>query len=74
MIEMCCNYTTTGYPNFKPRCRAGFKASLKCHSKNDCPKYSTTAGSICMAVLDEFADYPTFPKSENENSPSTTRE
>lgn len=50
MIEMCYFYTTTGYPQFKPRCKVGLRASLKCHSKNNCPAY--------MVVLDEFANYP----------------
>jgi len=42
MIEMCSHYTTTGYPNFKPRCEVGLRASLKCHSvRKDCPYYTT---------------------------------
>jgi hypothetical protein len=40
MIEMCKWYRTTGYPNFKPVCVMGHRASLKCHSINpSCPDY-----------------------------------
>jgi len=65
MIEMCNHYTTTGYPNFKPRCKAGLRASLKCHSKNSCPMYSVATGEhIDMVILDEFANYPENGKSK----------
>ena len=38
-LVMCNYYTTTGYPHFKPRCKKGRFASLKCHSENICPLY-----------------------------------
>ena len=39
-IELCKAYTTTGYPGFKPLCKLGYKASLKCHSEQkDCKGY-----------------------------------
>lgn len=40
-LEMCDAYTTSGYPNFKPDCRLGYRASLKCHSiiGKHCPGY-----------------------------------
>lgn len=39
-LPMCAHYTTTGYPNFKPKCTEGLFASLKCHEKRkDCPEY-----------------------------------
>lgn len=63
-MDMCSNYTTTGYPTFKPRCRAGLMASLKCHSKNDCPKYNVVSGSISTILLDEYANYPEGAKDE----------
>jgi len=43
MIEMCIYYTTSGHPNFKPRCKLGLQASLRCHSakaaRMSCPHY-----------------------------------
>jgi len=42
MIELCSNYTTTGYPDFKPVCKLGFRAGLWCHSQgkpHHCGKY-----------------------------------
>jgi len=40
MIELCSHYTTTKYPYFKPRCKLGLFASLKCHNKESkCKKY-----------------------------------
>lgn len=69
MIELCNHYTTTGYPNFKPRCKVGLRASLKCHSKNSCPMYSVDAGKhIDIIVLDEFADHPKQGGGKNEGN------
>ena len=73
MIELCYHYTTTGYPTFKPRCKLGHWASLKCHSRYcKCPKYSATGGhtrghTISMLVLDEFADYSDLPNKYYDN-------
>ncbi len=40
MLEMCRHYSTTGHPNFKPLCKLGRWANLKCHSeRKDCPLY-----------------------------------
>ena len=37
-IELCSNYTITGYPTFKPKCLLSYKAGLWCH-KYDAPHY-----------------------------------
>ena len=40
MLDMCQFYTTTGFPTFKPLCKLGKQAGLKCHSKRtDCKQY-----------------------------------
>lgn len=45
MIEMCIWYNTTGWPLFKPVCKKGVRASLKCHSeRKDCPYYKASEG------------------------------
>ena len=45
MIEMCKHYTTTEHPNFKPKCKKGNWARLKCHSvRKDCKDYEQTKG------------------------------
>ena len=42
-IDLCIYYTTTGYPNFKPKCEVKLKAGLKCHKWNcNCPEYRAT--------------------------------
>lgn len=54
MIELCSHYTTTGYPTFKPRCKVGLKAGLKCHSRKcKCPKYKVTDSGEAGS----FSDY-----------------
>lgn len=51
MIEMCRYYTTSGYPSFKPLCKKGHRASLKCHSINyACLDYMPS-------TVDEFAEW-----------------
>ena len=40
-VELCSCYTTTGYPRFVPVCLRNRRASLKCHSKNNCSDYRT---------------------------------
>jgi len=55
MIEMCKHYTTTGYPYFKPRCKKGRFASLRCHSKNiSCPYYEGEVIKEGETVRDEY--------------------
>lgn len=40
-IELCKHFTTNGYPNFRPVCKVGYKASLKCHRiRKDCKDYT----------------------------------
>lgn len=40
IVPICIHYTTTGYPTFKPRCKLGKWAGLKCHDVNkDCVGY-----------------------------------
>lgn len=44
---MCKQYTTTEFPDFKPKCKLGHKASLRCHSENKfCMDYSTDESNI----------------------------
>ena len=51
-IALCKNYTTTGHPDFKPLCRWGFRASLKCHSeRKDCKRYEPSLDDISKLVL-----------------------
>jgi len=51
MIEQCEYYSTTGYPMFKPLCKLGHRASLKCHAKKiDCKDY------IPYTYSSEFGD------------------
>lgn len=40
-IDMCWWY---GYDlaKRKPTCEKGYRANLKCHSRNDCPEYIST--------------------------------
>lgn len=38
MIELCSEYTTSGYPTFKPICKLGYRAGSWCHKK-DAPHY-----------------------------------
>lgn len=46
-IPLCIHYDTAGYPNFKPVCKLGFRASLKCHSKNLwCAQYKPSDGKV----------------------------
>ena len=46
-ITMCTNYTTTGYPLFKPRCLKYLKAGLKCHKENkNCKEYKVNDNRI----------------------------
>jgi hypothetical protein len=37
-IELCINYNTSGFPDFKPVCKLGYKAGLWCH-KFDAPHF-----------------------------------
>ena len=42
MIELCSNYTTTMYPEFKPLCKLGYRAGSWCHMLDKphyCGKY-----------------------------------
>jgi len=39
-LSICRFYTTSGYPNFNPKCIKGHKASKECHEKReDCGDY-----------------------------------
>lgn len=39
-IPMCCWYSTTCWPYFRPVCLKGRQAGLKCHSeRKSCPDY-----------------------------------
>jgi len=39
-IDLCFWYHTDGWPDYRPMCTKGRKASLKCHSNRpDCPDY-----------------------------------
>jgi len=50
VIELCDFYTTTGYPNFKPKCLKGRRASLKCHKREcKCPEYKVTRKEMSNA-------------------------
>lgn len=49
-ILMCKFYDTSGYPNFKPQCQLGYRASLTCHSENNnCKGYEPTKTSPTRA-------------------------
>lgn len=41
VVVMCKNYTTSGWPRFKPVCLKGLRAALKCHDKCGCLQYKT---------------------------------
>ena len=67
MIELCKHYMTTGFPDYRPMCPFGRKASLKCHKKNpDCPQYEPSLEGhypwkrdYTIKVIS--ANYPTLP-------------
>ncbi len=43
-IQLCIHYDTTGWPRFKPVCKLGYHASLKCHAKHfdhPCGRYAS---------------------------------
>lgn len=53
-IELCICYTTSGFPDFKPRCNRGHRASLKCHSINpDCPDYRQSCENVGRCATTE---------------------
>jgi len=53
-IDLCEYYTTTEYPNFKPKCRLGRWASLKCHRFDcKCPNYKTGENKGEIMDVDE---------------------
>ena len=46
-LDLCYWYTNDGYPDFRPICRKGYKASLSCHEKTSCPDYKSSTVPYC---------------------------
>ena len=48
-LDLCYWYTNDSYPDFKPVCRKGYKASLSCHEKTNCPEYKPSIIPYCSS-------------------------